>query len=310
MNPVVSVVIPSRNEQFLNKTILDLLENSSNNYTEIIAVLDGYWEDALVKDPRVHYLHKGQSEGMRAGINSAVEIAKGDYIMKIDGHCMVDKGFDKKLVADCADNTVVIPRRKRLDAENWCVQDVGKPDVDYSYLSYPDDPADFGGPGLNGRIWTERIVERLDNPEYDVDEELSFQGSCWFMPKAYFKKLGLMDIEQWGPFWSEAQEIGFHAWLSGGKVLRNKKTWYAHLHKGKKYGRGYTLNGNWLKQGRDMNMKFFAGEKVWEDQIYPLSWLIERFMPIPGWTEEGIAKLKEREAAKSPDFKQFHEDNT
>lgn len=283
MNPVVSIIIPSRNEKFLTKTILELLEKAKGEI-EVIAILDGYW-DAVVEDPRVHYIHKGEAEGMRAGINSGVELAKGKYIMKIDGHCMVDEGFDVKLAESCEKDTVIIPRRKRLDADNWCIQDVGKPDVDYEFLSFPDNPADFGGPGLNGRIWTRRILERKDNPEFDIDENLSFQGSCWFMEKEYFHFLDLMDEEHYGTFWNEAQEIGLKCWLSGGRVLTNKKTWYAHLHKGKKHGRGYTLDGKQLTKGASFTKKWLSNSTGWKKQTKPLSWLIEHFSPLEGWPE-------------------------
>lgn len=287
---MISIIIPSRNEQFLTKTIQDILEKAEGEI-EVIAILDGYWIE-LPDDKRVKAIHKGEAKGMRAGINSGVAMAQGEYIMKIDGHCMLDQGFDVKLVADCEDNWVVIPRRKRLDAENWAIQDTGKPDVDYNFLSFPDNPADFGGAGLNGRIWTKKILEKQD---ILIDEELSFQGSCWFMKKSYFEKLGLLDEKNWGPFWNEAQEIGFRSWLTGGKVMRNKKTWYAHLHKGKKYGRGYHMNNEWAKTGAEEAMKFFKGDKVWEDQKYPLSWLLDKFMPMPEWKEEDIINLKSRE---------------
>jgi glycosyltransferase involved in cell wall biosynthesis len=288
---MVSIVIPARNEKYLNPTIEELLKNARGEI-EIIVNLDGYWPDPIIGDPRVRYIHKGEAQGMRAGINSAVAIARGKYIMKIDGHCMVDEGYDVKLVADCEPNWVVIPRRKRLDAENWCIQDVGKPDVDYNYLSFPDNPADFGGPGLNGRIWTQKIVDRRD-PKYDIDEELSFQGSCWFMHRDHFYDMELMDDENWGPFWNEAQELGFKTWLSGGKVMRNKKTWYAHLHKGKKEGRGYSMPNSWAVKGATYANEWLYKDKVWHKQIYPLSWLIERFMPMPTWPENWKEKLDE-----------------
>ena len=73
---------------------------------------------------------------MRNAINSAAAIAKGKYLLKTDAHCMFGEGFDEILKAECDDDWVVIPRRKRLDAENWAIQDVGKPDVDYEYLSF------------------------------------------------------------------------------------------------------------------------------------------------------------------------------
>lgn len=290
MNDKVTIVIPSRNEIFLHKTIKDLLKNAGGDI-EIIPILDGYWPDKeeIIVDDRVTYLHKGGAEGMRPGINSAVAVSTGKYIMKIDGHCMVDKDFDLKLKADCEENWVVIPRRKRLDAENWCIQDVGKPDVDYNYLSFPDDPNDFGGPGLNGRIWTERILERTD-PKYDIDDEMSFQGSCWFMHKTHFYNMELMDWKNYGTFWNEAQEIGLKTWLSGGAVKRNKKTWYAHLHKGTKYGRGYFIAKRTIEEGAMFGNKWLDN-KAWDKQTLPFSWIIEHFWPVPTWPDNWKEKL-------------------
>jgi len=112
---MVSVIIPARNEQFLEKTINDLLAKAEGEI-EIIVVLDGYWPNPGLKDdPRVTLLHRGQSRGMRDAINSAVAIAKGEYIMKTDAHCMFGEGFDVKLVADHKPNWLVVPRRYRLD---------------------------------------------------------------------------------------------------------------------------------------------------------------------------------------------------
>jgi len=278
----VSVLIPSRNERFLAQTVDDVLTKAAGD-VECIVCLDGYWpEPPLPNYDNLVIIHRGQAQGMRPAINAAAAIAKGDYLMKCDAHCMFDEGFDEILKADCEDDWIVIPRRKRLDAENWCIQDVGKPDVDYNYLSFPDNPADFGGPGLNGRIWTQRALERTD-PKYDIDEELSFQGSCWWMKRDYFYYLELMDDENWGPFWNEAQELGFKAFLSGGKVMRNKKTFYCHLHKGKRYGRGYRMDNRWAKQGATYANRWLHEDKMWHKQKYPLSWLIERFMPMPHW---------------------------
>ena len=278
---MVSIVIPSRNEKFLQNTIDDLLKNAEGEI-EIIVILDGYMPE-LKKDDRVRFIHRGTPMGMRNGINAAVAISRGEYILKIDAHCMVDKGFDVKLAADCEDNWVVVPRRKRLDADNWCIQDVGKPDVDYEYLSFPDNPADFGGPGLNGKIWTERAKERKD---ILIDDNMSFQGSCWFMKKSYFYELELMDEENYGAFWNEAQEIGLKAWLSGGRVVTNKKTWYAHLHKGKKHGRGYRMDGSWLTKGATFTKNWLTFGKAWHKQTLPIEWLIEKFKPVPTWHDK------------------------
>ena len=289
---MVSIVIPSRNERFLQNTINDLLKNAEGEI-EIITILDGYWPDPpITNDKRVILLHRGTSRGMRNGINSAVAIAKGEYILKIDAHCMVDRGYDTKLSNNCEKNWVVVPRRKRLDAENWCIQDVGKPDIDYMYLSYFDDPADFGGKGLNGKVWDEKNRD-AELKKIEIDDLMSSQGSCWFMRKDYFYELDLMDEANYGTFWNEFQEIGLKCWLSGGRVIINKKTWYAHLHKGRTYGRGYHLDSNQLTKGATFTKNWLTFKKAWDKQTLPLSWLIEKFMPMPTWDNEKLKELDE-----------------
>lgn len=287
---MLSIIIPSKNEQFLNQTIEDLLKNAHGEI-EVIAILDGYKTD-LPQDDRVRFVYHEESVGMRRGINSGVEAAKGDYIMKIDAHCMVSPGFDVELVNSCEPNWVMIPRRKRLDAENWCVQDVGKPDVDYEYLTYPDNPNDWGGACITGKLWTERAIARKD---IAIDDTPASQGSCWFMHKEYFKELGLMDYENYGPFFNESQEIATKAVLSGGRYVVNKNTWYAHLHKGKKYGRGYRMENNWLNQGREGTMRLMSGKKIFATQKYPFSHMIEMYMPMPSWDEKRLSDLKQIE---------------
>lgn len=282
---MISIIIPSKNERFLQQTIVSCLEKARGD-VEVIAVLDGYWpEPALRDDPRLRIVHLGESRGMRGAINAGVAVARGEYIMKLDGHCLLDEGFDVKLAADCEKNWVVVPRRKRLDAEKWEIQDVGKPDVDYEYLSFPDDPQDFGGPGLHGRVWNDRIRERFGKEEYMIDDLMSFQGSCWFMRRDYFHELELMDDEHYGTFAHEAQEIGLKCWLSGGRVVVNKKTWYAHLHKGKKYGRGYALPETDRKKGTDYT-NLWLKNAAWSGQTIPFENLIQKFWPVPGWPED------------------------
>ena len=293
---MVSVLIPARNEIFLHKTIKDLLAKARGEI-EIIAVLDGYWPptDQLIDDPRVIYLHLGQSKGMRNAINSAVAISKGEYLMKLDAHCMMDEGFDVKLVADRPeyekeignDNWIVIPRRLRLDAENWTLQEVGKPPIDYEYLSSPADA------GIKGNKWDQRTRERMD---VLIDETMSFQGSLWFMTKNHFlNDLGGMSEVGYGHFVREAQEIGLKTFLSGGRVYTNKKTWYAHLHKGKTYGRMYFLDARVMDAGNKYCDSYWFGNK-WEGAKYDLAWLIERFGgdKVPTWTKELIDSVRKK----------------
>lgn len=142
----------------------------------------------------------------------------------------------------------------------------------------------FGGLGLNGKVWNEKNADESIRSIL-IDDLLSFQGSGWFIKRKYFDFLELMDTEKYGTFWNEAQEIGFKCWLSGGRVVVNKKTWYAHLHKGKKYGRGYLLQEEQLATGARYTKNWMRG-KIWHKQIYELPWLIDKFWPVPGWPED------------------------
>ena len=288
---MLSVVIPSRSDQYLQRTIDDLLEKAAGEI-EVIVVLDGYWPDPiLADDPRVVILHQGMvhdNVGMRRGINAGADIARGDYIMKIDEHCMVDKGFDKKLMDDCKDNWVVIPRRYRLDPESWTLIEDGRPPIDYMYLACPFVRPDDVLYGLHGAIWKERHHERKD---ILIDDTMSWQGSFWFMKRKYWQDLvGPLDDKNYGTFTQEAQEIGNKVWLSGGRLVVNKKTWYAHYHKGKR-GKGlgfsneqYRRHQALTEKGRHYCVDFWLNNK-WDKRNHDFEWLIEKFWPVPTWPE-------------------------
>lgn len=311
--PDVSIVIPARNEQFLEPTVNGILDKAGGNI-ELIVTLDGYWPNfEFRKDPRLKLIHKGTAEGMRQGINSAVAIAEGEYIVKCDGHVLWDDNFDLKILEDMNPDIILMPLRKRLDVVNWCIEPhdpIRKPDVSVEYLTYPEDEGAWGGSGCNGKIWTEKILATQD---VMVQDTPAHQGSAWCMARKTFNDLQLLDYRNFGPFWSENQEETFALTLrhgtrdNPGRAVSSRRTWFAHQHKGKPKtvvingeettigGRGYTLREQALKQGRDMVMRFFNGEKVYPDQHSPLSALISLHHPMPGWDDEKLEALRERE---------------
>ena len=82
----LSVLIPARGEEFLGRTIQDLLEHIEGN-TEIIVVLDGYLPNPpLPSDPRVTVIYHPESVGQRKATNDAAKLARGKYLMKVDAH--------------------------------------------------------------------------------------------------------------------------------------------------------------------------------------------------------------------------------
>jgi len=298
----VSVIIPARNEQFLTPTIEDLVRNARAD-TEIIAILEGYWPETTVDAPNVRYVHFTVPRGMRGAINAGAAVARGRYLMKCDGHCAFGEGYDEILMADLEDDWVAVPRRESLDPENWIPRQ--KKHIDYMFLCYPDDPNDFGGPSLKGKVWAE-LNNRAELYEREIDDLMSAQGSCWFMHKDYFHWLDLMDEESYGHFSNEFQEIGLKVWLSGGRVVRNKKTWYAHLHKGRKYGRGWPLGKSVLNQGASFTNRWMDGRN-WRKQDRDIRWMVHHFWtgwaPVPTWPEEAVRLVFHRRRGGSGDVR-------
>src|SRR5512137_2181980 len=96
----LSILIPARNEMFLDRTIADILANIQGS-TEVIAVLDGYKSDLpSAADPRVTVIYNTQSVGQRAATNQAAKISQAKYLMKCDAHCAFDQGFDVKMIQE------------------------------------------------------------------------------------------------------------------------------------------------------------------------------------------------------------------
>lgn len=256
----VSIILPSRNEPHLKKTIGDLLAKATGDI-EIYAILDGWWDEAdnLSQDPRVSYIHFPESRGMRNGINSGAMVARGEFLMKLDAHCMVGEGFDEILKKDCEKDWIVVPRRYALDVDKWAIEE-------RSDDKYPIDEMI-----LNDTLQGVPTKTKFTEPITDL---MTSQGSCWFMRKAYFEYLELMDEETYGTFWQEMQEVGFKCWLSGGRVVRNINTWYAHYHK--TGSRGYSLPPGEKEKTREMIDKWKTGD-TWHKQRYPLDWLFDKF---------------------------------
>jgi hypothetical protein len=145
---------------------------------------------------------------------------------------------------------------------------------------------------MHGCIWPERDRERLG---ILIDETMSFQGSMWFMSSKHFRNfLGGMSESGYGGFTQEPQEIGMKTWLGGGKLMVNKKTWYAHLHKGKKYGRGYPQGRDEILRGHEYSARYWMNNQ-WARRVHDMAWLIEKFNPVPTWAENWLEDWNKHE---------------
>lgn len=302
----VSVIVPSHHCIYASKTVEDLFVKATGDI-EVIVVLDGYWPEPMIKDhPNLTILHRFPPLGMRNGINCAARIATGKYLMKCDDHCMFGEGFDEILKKDCPEGTVAVPSRWSFDIETWQKGRIGP--VEYLYMTFPYYHDNLYGMGLHGKKWMGDESTRRPSSFYyferershiKIDEIIATQGSCWFMNRSDFFKWGGLDEVHSYLIHQEPQEIAFKAWLSGGQMIINKNTWYCHWHK------------NEIKRGVKMSRKAqYATEQYgtwyWMNDRWPLAsrkmeWLIEKFLPMPGWPENWKEE-KERYERDHPEF--------
>ena len=319
----LSIIIPARNEMFLARTIQSILENIEAD-TEVIAVLDGVWaEPAIPQHERVNVIYVPESIGQRAAQNLACKLSKAKYVMKVDAHCSFDKGFDRKMIEGfqkTGDDVTAVPIMRNLWAFDWkCYhcgwkkyqgptplkcESCGKTDkirrkmlwigkkspqsVSYCFDSTPH---------------FQYFNEYKKRPEYQealkagFTETMSLQGSCWMATRENYWKwdLGGESLGNWG---NQGLQVACATWLSGGRVLVNHNTWYAHMFR----TQGGDFGFPWPNSGRETqktknNVRDLFWENKWSKRVRPLSWLVEKFWPVPGWSQKDLDELKEREKA-------------
>lgn len=309
----LSILIPARNEEFLSKTIEDILSNIKAD-TEVIAVLDGAWTNPPIKQhPRVIVVYLPESIGQRAATNLACRLSKAKYIMKVDAHCAFDKGFDKKMIEIMQDDWTAVPIMRNLHAFDWLCK------CGFSHYQDKGEMCPQCGKNMEKKmIWEPRpgtrnwsycfdsephfqyFREYGKRPEViaqgDLTETMSLQGSAFMLTRDKYWELNICD-ENFGSWGSQGIEVAVKTWLSGGRVMVNHKTWYAHMFRTKAqngFGFPYQLSGKQVDGAKKRTRELFYDGK-WDKAIHPLSWLIERFMPVPGWTKNDIKQLKEKE---------------
>jgi hypothetical protein len=126
-------------------------------------------------------------------------------------------------------------------------------------------------------------------------ETMSLQGSCFMATREKYWELELCgeDLGSWG---NQGLEVACKTWLSGGRVLVNHRTWYAHMFRtqGGDFSFPYNQSGRGVQKTKKKTWELFQNGN-WPKQIHPISWLVERFWPVKGWTHENLSKLKASE---------------
>ncbi len=304
----LSILIPARNEEFLARTIEDIVSNIEAD-TEVIVVLDGQWANpAIPQHERVNVIYLPESIGQRAATNLACKLSQAKYVVKVDAHCAFDKGFDRKLIEKMQDDWTMVPTMRNLHAFDW-VCECGE-------RKYQDKGSKCD---KCGKIMTKDIVwiakRRPESNSFcfdsephfqyfneytkregyggDLTDSMSIQGSCFLMTREKYWELNICD-EALGSWGSQGIEVACKTWLSGGRVVVNHTTWYAHMFRTKAandFGFPYPISGRQTEHAKKTVLNQFK-DRSWSLQKYPLAWLIEKFSPVTGWTETEIEKWR------------------
>lgn len=285
-NDKVSVLIAARNEPYLDRTITDAF-NKAQGELEVIAVLDGY-KPTIENHKNQILIYHSESIGQRPAINQAAKLATGKYIFKVDAHCIFDEGFDVKLAEDCEYDWTAIPRRHGVIEDKW-KRRPGK--VDYMRLTSPSERGDLG---LRAKAWPD--YRKRPEAQGDITDVMTCQGSGWFQYKERFFELGALD-ERHGHWGALGCEVGCKTWLSGGRLIVNKKTWYAHWQRGRKHtkdstittSRFYHLPREVVRDAHKYAKDLWFNNK-WQLQKREFKWLLDKFAPVEGW-QNGYPEL-------------------
>ena len=313
MSRDLSFIIPARNERWLARTCADILSHITAD-SEIIVVLDGAWPETgyeLPQHERITVIYLPESIGQRAATNLAIKISSARYICKVDAHVAIAPGMDAELISSCEPDWTMIPAQMNLHAFDWVCEHC-------QHRSYQGPTpvscvaCGVAGPFRMDIVWN-AVRRRTEYWRFDSDLHFQYWGSyqerpesrgeivdvmtslgaCFFMARDRFWQLGGLD-EQHGSWGQLGVEVACKSWLSGGRHVVDKRTWFSHLFRtqGSDFGFPYAIAGSDQERARAYSRKLWR-ENAWPGQVRPLRWLLEKFAAVPGWTDEQIAALPE-----------------
>jgi hypothetical protein len=309
----LSVLIPSKNEQWLKNTVEDVLANIEAD-TEIIIIADGLLPlEPIDAHDRVRLVYRFPGIGQRAATNEAAKLSDAKYVMKLDAHCRVSKGFDRAMIEDCQPDWTMVPAQYRLHVFDWKCQVCenrtyqGRTPTACAKCQAPGatfervlvwEPRFNKGTSetwrfdktLHFQYWHQLMKRPEIKAQGQLHDTMSLLGACWFLERERYWKLGGLD-EQHGSWGNMGTEIACKTWLSGGRLVTTQKAWFAHLFRtaGGDFGFPYEMKSEDQEKARSYSRSVWLNNK-WPGQKYPLEWLIDKFAPVPDWhTDKAVA---------------------
>ena len=216
--PKLSILIPARNEKYLQNTIDDIFKHAEGD-TEVIVGLDGEkgdWIEKRHKHRKEKTIRLDKSIGQRAMTNKLAKVSEAKWIMKLDAHVSFKQGFDVAMMDKMEKDMVMTPMLLRLDVKNW--QIIPKPFTKKYYF--------------NTKLIMEYGKAEDEINDWGLVETMTLQGSCFMVERENWWKWNLCD-ESWGSWGCQGIEVATKTWFNGGRVVTNTDTFYGHMFRGK-----------------------------------------------------------------------------
>lgn len=235
--------------------------------------------------------------------------------MKLDAHCSLDKDFDIKMIElfkQEGDNVVAAPVMRNLHAFDWvCAKG-------HRRYQGPSGPCtECGRPTEKDVVWIAKTNPQSKSFCFDSEphfqyfnewkstetykqqektgyvESMSLQGSCFMLTRDKYWELNIGN-EEYGSWGSQGLQVACSFWLSGGRVLINLNTYYAHLFRtqGGDFGFPYPQAQSKINRAKAKAKDKFFNNKF-EKQTRPIIWLVDKFWPVKMWTEEQRELLRQ-----------------
>jgi hypothetical protein len=226
--------------------------------------------------------------------------------MKADAHCAFDEGFDVKLMKDYEPDWTLVPIMYNLHGFDWKCKNCGDrtyqgPDLEICETCHKNHGFDMVvvwqprwrrvtyswrfDKNLRFQYWP-RHRERAETRRGQFIETMSLIGACFFMSRDRYWELDGLD-ENHGSWGQLGTEIACKSWLSGGKLLTAKRTWFSHMFRTRNKGFSfpYPMSGKAIEKAREYSVDLWTNNK-WPKAIHEFEWLIDKFKPIPDWHDD------------------------
>ena len=256
--PDISVIIPSINDPFLQRTIENVRENSDLS-TEFIVINDGGDLPKSLSD--AHIINHQTTLGRRVSINQAAQVAKGKYLFILDAHCSMSRNWASKMTTSCKGKNLVYAIIRDMHPETW----------EYR-------PGCYMHVSMN-QEYTEKWWRRKALDECDVEEEsMTITGCAWMITKNRYWELGGYD-ENLGKYGWDGPEWTCKIWMgeNPGRVILRTDVICGHIF-------GTNDGGNKYRCEMIPKKAYLAYMRNrYKDKIQAL---VKHFAPVPDWSIE------------------------